>query len=140
MLTIINDGPKITKTNFWESEYAKQGLFFLSWNAGAARLLVPDSAQPALADMRTAGEVIVSYGPFKQAPTRQGYELMFEDGSDSPFAIQMSTEQTDRLIPVEHQGGGFNVVAYARAGVAGTWPARYRRVRAIPCLDPWKEH
>jgi hypothetical protein len=38
MFIIENDGPGITKTNFWETDWNARGLFFLSANAGAYRL------------------------------------------------------------------------------------------------------
>ena len=43
MIMIGNDGPLIARTNYFETELAKNGYFYLSWNAGAARLLVPES-------------------------------------------------------------------------------------------------
>jgi hypothetical protein len=39
-LVIENNGPEILSSNFWDSETSN---FFLSVNAGAARLLIPDS-------------------------------------------------------------------------------------------------
>src|ERR1700744_5802447 len=42
MITIANDGQNLITTNYWDSEYAKMGLIYLTWNAGAARLLLPD--------------------------------------------------------------------------------------------------
>jgi len=34
MLTIENDGQEIVKTNFWQTEQAKQGAFYLSVESG----------------------------------------------------------------------------------------------------------
>jgi hypothetical protein len=42
LLSICNSGQDISDTNFWDSEIASRGFTFLSWNAGAARLMVPD--------------------------------------------------------------------------------------------------
>ncbi|WP_178113382.1 hypothetical protein [Pseudomonas yangonensis] len=46
MITIANDDPPITHTNYWQSEYFRSGYALLSWNAGVARLLLPDSMKP----------------------------------------------------------------------------------------------
>lgn len=64
MLIIENQGQAIARTNYWDSDHAKAGYFFLSWNAGAGRLLMPDSQKAALAEMRSAKYVIVSRGPW----------------------------------------------------------------------------
>ncbi len=38
-IEIGNKGTEIVKTNYWQLEPAKKGFCYLSWNAGAARLL-----------------------------------------------------------------------------------------------------
>ncbi len=137
MITIQNDGQHIVSTDYWDSEHAKAGYFFLTWNAGAARLLVPDSQHFALREMKTAREVIVSRGPWVDQGGRNALELLFEDGSDSPFCLHLVAEQCDRMLPEENQGGGFMVVVWTRAGAFLRLPAKYREVQAIPCLEPW---
>lgn len=55
-----NRGQALIHTNYWDNEHAtKKGFVFLIWNAGAARLLIPDLAKPLLRDMRGAHEVII---------------------------------------------------------------------------------
>jgi hypothetical protein len=138
MLTIKNDGREITQTNYWDTEHALCGYCYLSWNAGAARLLVPDALQSTLQDMTTAEYVIVSRGPWPEQGGRDALELLFEDGTDSPFCLHLSAEQTDRLLPEEDQGG-LVVSVWTRAGWRLTRPGKYRIVQRIPCLDPWVE-
>lgn len=137
MLKIINAGPELASTNYWDSEYADAGLFYLSWNAGAGRLLVPDSRLAELQEMQTAQVVIVSRGPWPERKKAEGIELLFEDNSDSPYCLHLSIEQTDRLLPDLNQGGGFEIVAWTRTGRAASWPGKYRKVPKIPCLEPW---
>lgn len=139
LLTIRNDGQRILATNFWDSEHAAAGLFYLSWNASAGRLLVPDRQTATLADMRSAECVVVSRGPWPQAGKTEALELLFEDRSDSPFTIHLGAEQTDRLIPDFQQGGGFVVAVWTRAGEQMRLPGKYRRVARLPCLDAWSE-
>lgn len=141
MIEITNDGAAITYTNYFETRQAAEGFFYLSYNAGAVRLRVPDSRKSMLSDMRTGHYVIVSAGPWPDRQGRDGLELLFEDGSDSPFCLHLSAhEKSDRLLPETDQGGGFVVTAWEREGKVAEWPGKYRRVRCIPCYEPWREH
>jgi len=139
-LLIENNGREIKNTNYWNSPHAKRGFLFLTWNAGAARLLVPGSARGILAEMRGAREVIVSRGPWIEQGRREALEMLWEDGSDAPFCLHLVAEQTDRLIPESDQGGGFIVSAWTRDGKRGEWPGKYRVVPEIPWLQPWEGH
>ncbi len=93
-----------------------------------------------LREIRSAREVIVSRGPGLDQGGRDALELLWEDNSDSPYAVHLVAEQTDRLLPEEQQGGGFAVTAWTRGGMKGRWPGRYRVVPEIPCLEPWSLH
>ncbi len=137
MLTILNKGQAIESTNYWDTEQAHAGYCYLSWNAGAGRLLVPDALKPAIREMRIAKYVIVSRGPWHEHGGRDALELLFEDSSDSPYCLHLVAEQTDRLLPEENQGGGFVVTVWTRGGEKLRLPGKYRTVAAIPCLDPW---
>ena len=137
-LFIGNDGKAIAETNYWDSERAQKGFCYLSWNAGAGRLLLPDSQTVFLKDMQTAKFVIVSRGPWDAQGGRDGLEILFEDNSDSPFSLHLSTESTDRLLPDTEQGSGFVITVWTRDGEQLCLPGKYRRVKKIPCLQPWK--
>src|SRR5574337_2166358 len=82
-LVLINRGQEIRETNYWDSIPARAGYFYLSWNAGAGRLLVPDFHRDLLAEMNSAKYVIVSRGPWPEQGGREGLEVLFEDGSDT---------------------------------------------------------
>ena len=140
MFEIANRGQAIAHTNYWDSDHARQGLIFLSWNAGAGRLLVPDAQKAALREMKGAREVIVSRGPLVDQGHRDALEILFEDDSDSPYVIHIVAEMTDRPIPDREQGGGFVVTAWTRGGLKGRWPGRYRVVERLPWLQPWADH
>lgn len=102
MFFIENEGQAVARTDYWQSVQAQAGYVYLSWNAGAARLLVPDAAKYLLREMRGAEYVIISKGALHG---RDALELVFEDGSDAPFVIHMLSEQCDRLLPENNQGG-----------------------------------
>ncbi|EAY3673144.1 hypothetical protein FGR80_23295, partial [Salmonella enterica] len=113
MFFIENEGQAVAGTDYWQSVQAQAGYVYLSWNAGAARLLVPDAAKHLLREMRGAEYVIISKGMLHG---RDALELIFEDGSDAPFVIHMLSEQCDRLLPENNQGGGFVVTVWTRGG------------------------
>lgn len=141
MFKIVNDGQRIIETNYWDSEHAQAGLCFLSWNAGAARVLLPDLMLPAaLKEMRTAKYVIVSRGPWVDQGGRDALEVLFEDGSDDPYCLHLVAEQSDRMLPEDNQGGGFVVTVWTRRGEQLRLDGKYRVVGKIPCLDPWSVH
>lgn len=134
VLSVANDGQALASTNYWDGKPAAQGLCFLTWNAGAARLLVPDDQVAWLADMRTAKYVILSSGPWPEQGGREGLELLFEDHSDSPFVLHLSAEQTDRALSGKVE---FPLTVWTRAGLQLSLSGRYRRVARIPCLQEW---
>ena len=43
MYNFHNDGTKLVSTNYFESEPAKQGECYLTWNKSVGRLLVPQT-------------------------------------------------------------------------------------------------
>lgn len=140
MIAIKNKGQALVETNYWDSEMAMAGDCYLSWNAGAARLLVPDNQKLLLREMKGAREVLISRGPFKGDKAVEAIELLWQYDAEDPFQITIGARQTDRLIPAEDQGGGFSLIAYTRGGEKGRWPARYRIVPSLPWLKPWGEH
>ena len=139
MLKIDNNGPDIVYTNYWDTEHAQRGYLYLSWNAGAARLLVPDVQIKALPDMRSAAYVIISRGPWREQGGCDALELLFEDDTDSPFSITLRTEQTDRLLPETNQGARLVVGVWTRSGKQMEFSGRYRIVASIPSLQSWSE-
>lgn len=137
LIVIANRGQAIASTNYWDSEYAQAGLCFLSWNAGAARLLLPRSLNEAIREMRTAKYVIISRGPSSEHGGRDALELLFEDKSDSPYCIQLAAEQVDRMLPASEQGSGFVFTVWTKGGEKLRLNGKYRTVDSLPCLSPW---
>ena len=135
ILKIMNDGPDIAETNYFDFEHANRGLFYLSINAGCARLLVPDIQQAAIQEFKTAKYVILSRGPWPEQGRSDALELLFEDLSDSPYALHMVAEQCDMLPDGQ---GDWTLAVWSREGKRFQCPLRYRRVAKIPCLKPWR--
>lgn len=138
--TFSNRGQAILETNYWDSERAQKGLAFLSWNAGAARLLVPDSLKPAIKEMKTAKYVIISREKWTDQNNRDGLEILFEDNSPSPYCLHITAEQSDRTLLALDQGGGFVVTVWTKGGEKLRLPGKYREVESIPYLKFWESH
>jgi len=141
LLQIENHGPLLVASNFWESEQEAAGKFYLSTNAGAFRLLVPRSQEAAIAEMTTGKEVVVSRGPWPAVKRQDGLELLFDDFSDSPYALHLSIEAADRLPLDEDAGKEWLFTAWSaprrgRPHQVLQRPCWYRRVARIPCLQP----
>lgn len=155
LVQVDNHGPLIIGTNYWDSELARAGKVFVSVNAGAIRVLLPPAAYGWLSDMRTAKECVLSRGPWSikgllgipgaphvETAVVEGVEIMWDDGSDSPFVLHLTPASFD-MLPAEPEPG--------REWVCSTWTAKdgrphkalerichWRRVAEIPCLEPWK--
>ena len=139
MLNIQNNGPDIVFSNFWDLEPAKKGYFFLSVNAGCARLLIPDGRIAEIEEMKTGKIVIISRGPWSQAGKKEAVELLFEDYSETPYSMNLGAKQIDRLIPSSDNGRDLLFAAYTRGSIkAMERPAKFRTVKKLPCLKPWK--
>ena len=143
VLTVTNDGAEILDTNYWASEAAKRGFAFLTINAGTFRLLVPEKMAPEIAEWKTAREVVVSKGPWPAQGREEAIEIMFEDNSDSPYALNMGIQQLDRMpTPADRDRSGqparwhFSVWTQ-RDGKVLELPGRYRLVKQIPWLKPF---
>jgi hypothetical protein len=137
LLIISNKGQAISNTNYWESNSCQSGLFFLSWNAGAGRLLIPDIHKSSIKDMESADYVIVSRGTLEG---HDALELLFEDHSDTPLSIHIAMDQTDRIIPDSDQGAEFVITGWTKEEVKFRLPGKYRTVGDLPDLSPWSAH
>lgn len=136
IIKVENDGQRIASTNYWDTPNAKAGYAYMSINAGAYRLLIPPSQEEWVKDMVTASEVVITRGPWMAQGKRDAYELLFDDHSDSPFALHMVAEQWERNPSDADLGWKGIMVIYTAKGPAATFGRVYYRKGAIPCLKP----
>lgn len=141
-IEIKNEGQDIVSTNYWETEHARRGLYYLSINAGVFRLLVPDAQVAEVADWLSAHEVIISRGPWPDAGKSDALEILFEDDSESPYVIHLSGEQIDRMpldTDSDHKGNPprWKFSAWTQKGKVMELPCRYRLVKELPFLKKW---
>ena len=135
---IDSEGQDIVKTNYWDTSLAKQGFLYLSWNAGAARLLVPDCIfKPRMiSEMNTAKDIIISRG-FRYETMSEAIEILFDDFSPNPFCLQLDIQQCDRLLS-ETRRTGLTLSVWTCKGKQAEFSANYRKVSRIPCLQAWE--
>lgn len=153
LLRIDNEGETIAFTNYFDTPHAQAGLVFLSWNAGAARLLVPDDLAPIIVpDMRDVREIFISRGLFngesgyadlelsadpRTPHGREAIEVIFDDGTATPKATIIESVQCDRLLLESSQDRTYPFLVVTRAGEQLRLPCRHRLVDMLPCLTPW---
>lgn len=137
-ILITNCGAEIEQTNYWETTMAKAGKLFCSVNAGAIRILVPPAMAEMIEDWNACEYVIISRGPWPEMGQPDGIELLFEDNGDSPFCLHLTPASFD-LLPGDPGEKNWIVTAWL-PGPEKVFEkrAKWRRVTAIPCLQPWE--
>lgn len=143
MIQIENDGPELIWTNYWDTEHAKAGYVYLTTNAGCFRLLAPPGKGLSLDEMREASEVIITRAPWPEMGKHDALEIMFEDGSNSPYCLHIVSEQVDRMpLDSDRDRPGepprWKLAVYNQDGKQVELPARYRRAKKLPYLKAWK--
>jgi hypothetical protein len=133
MIEIKNRGADLIGTNYWDTPNARAGYVFASWNAGALRLLIPDALLDQVPEMRTGRAALVTHG---KLDGRDAIEVMFDDGTESPYALHIVVEQCDRVLPKSDAGKRVVVTAWSRAGKLAEWPGVYRIARTLPYMRP----
>lgn len=147
MIITENDGPLVLRSNYWQTEMASEGFYYVSPNAGVIRMLVPESRRVEIADMRTAEEVVLTRGvhtgrgSWPEYKGRELMEILFDDHTDNPFALWLSLEQWERLPDSQTD--------YGRTWEFTAWEDRrgtphrvltklcYLRKAPLPCMQPW---
>jgi len=132
-----NDGQSIVSSNYWGSEMEAAGYYYVSPNAGAFRLLVPEGrkGEANIEEMRTAKEVVVSRGPWPAQGKADAFEVLFDDFSQEPFALWFGPESFERLPAASDAGGTFLATVWTRGPTKVLdLPAYYRIVPSLPWL------
>lgn len=133
-ISFENNGPTLIASNYWDSDYAKRGFLFLTTNAGAYRLLVPDLQLNCVQDMLTAKEVILTYG-FSKSDSQHMVEILFDDHTNFPFVLNLSINQLDKGITKAGDGGRDFLIYGSGCQHLGKLTAYYREDK-LPCMRP----
>lgn len=139
---IYNLGKDIAPgTTYWKSQWAEQGCLHLTYNAGAARLLVPESHNREIPSLRKgAKRIVVSMVPIEHLESsRFAVEFMIEDGTDSPWVWHGSKSLFDsHFCPSTGKVTGIGSVWCQRDGKPHKVierPAYFQTVEHLPFLS-----
>jgi len=78
-------------------------------------------------------------GPWPAQGLAEAIELLFDDGSDSPYALHLSPQQIDRVPPDSESGREVRVTVWTEGPTCTLdLPGRYRRSARLPDLSPWR--
>ena len=137
-MVIVNDGSTIASTNYWSSRFNDAGVIICSVNAGALRLLLPQSMGAAVAEMTSATDVILRSLDSSMPNSPSGLELLWEDHSAAPFVIQLSRAQIDRRVSRDEAVAPLECLVYVRGFreaplLAGRWTARFLDRLKVAC-------
>ena len=143
IVTIENHGPLIVASNYWGSAMEEAGKVYVSCNAGAIRVLVSRVHRRIIGDMRTGRICVCSRGPWPAMSLSEAVEIMWDDGSDDPFALHLSPESFD-LLPAEPPVDQEWICSVwdwkkGRPHKAVERVCHWRRVPRIPFMLPWKK-
>lgn len=112
------------KSNFWSTEWANNGIMFCVIKNRVFHILMPivkllngQSIEETLLEMQTGSKVIIS--------KRNGaYMFMFDDNTESPFALLLDARQFSTL-PAQTDNGrkDVKVKVHLYDGNTFEWPA-----------------
>jgi len=132
---VQNDDAEIVSTNYWKSSMAEKGFYFLSINAGAFRLLVPERLKPVIQELRSAQYCIISKGPSLSPLYPYAIELLFEDNTSTPYHLILCERQLDRNPSGSDAGRVFKFSVWTKGcEKALEMDAYFRVVDRIPYL------
>lgn len=134
---VENNETELVASNYWETEYAINGLFYLSINAGAFRLMVPKSCEHLISEFKTGEYCIISKGPSIMPGHPFMIELLFEDHTDAPYHLILGPRHIDRN-PLSSDAGKKYKMSIWTKGCKKVMEmdAYYRVVDRIPYLKP----
>jgi hypothetical protein len=87
-----NDHQELLSTDYWDCSLAREGRLFVSPNAGALRILVPDALAGMVEEIKGASHCVLSRGPWANARGADGFEFNWVDGSDAPFTAVLGPD------------------------------------------------
>lgn len=121
-LTITNRGAEIVTTNFW-----RLGIphVMVSPLAGIYRVLLPRGFEHVVDEVRGAREVQIRRGLLAD---RDAIELLFEDGTNAPYAIH-TTIEAFILVPAPSEIGRERAVSIWVVGPSD----QPQRACQLPC-------
>jgi hypothetical protein len=131
-ITIENNGDKIIGSNFWDNQEEED--FYLSWIDKTARLLVVAPAAQTIKEIEFAQEVIITQGT-STLSGNNAYEILFEDGSDTPFVLILDEQkQSDKKIK-EVGKEKMRLTLWEKDKMLIEFPMSFRKKETLPYME-----
>lgn len=111
LIMISNEGEKLKETNYWEHELAKQGIVYITCNAGSIRVLIPNSKEFFIPEIKTGKIVEIETSVVNN---RSMFDLFFMDGTPTPFCLSVEKSMIDRSIKKNDKG---RLYVYTKNGI-----------------------
>jgi len=134
-MMIQNDGQRIVTSDYWQSQHSRDGYVYLSPNAGAWRLLVPENWQH-LKEIKGAKGVALTRGRYQGLNC---IEILFDDESDSPFALWIGLNMVERIPTTTDLTLRQFYVYGPNAEILASFNCVFRVAKSLPYLNPWKD-
>jgi hypothetical protein len=142
MIETTNKGRLIISSTYWGSEYERAGKLFVSVSSGTVRVLVPRSNHTIIEECRPGKYAVLSRGPWPARGLADAVEILFEDGTDSPFVLHLSPESFKALPAKPPAGRNWRLALWC---FEDDQPRQvlerlcyWRRVPKLPWLKPWE--
>jgi hypothetical protein len=113
LITFENDEKEIIATNYYQTELNTHNKFYVSLNAGAFRLLIPETlTEKIIYELNLSKKILIfrkklSFGLI-------GFQILLDDGSSNPFIFEFTENSFDRLPIREDSGRKFTFLAYGK--------------------------
>lgn len=90
--------------------FARGEIYLLSFNAGACRVLLPREYELWIADMQTAVIVHITRQPVARLGLSDGLQLMFDDGTETPFMLHSALDGVIDVLPNPEDHGRIDLI------------------------------
>jgi hypothetical protein len=90
-------------------------------------LSLTESAEQLRVSLRTVQREIRTGKHAVLSMSAKTLDILFDDGTDSPYSISVDVKQQDRLIPKSDRVKKLTLYAYGSAGLLHEWPAYWER-------------
>ena len=115
IISIETSKGEVIKTNFFESSYNLQGLFYLSYNDKFFQLFIPSKYLSEIKEMKTGKYVVITIGFYKKLG-KEMVELMFEDYSSTPYSLHLVMSQLTYRFGSDFDKLKFKLKGYCEKG------------------------
>jgi len=146
-LTISYEDDGTINTNYWETEWNKEGFMYLTVGKNNVfHLLIPNSLEYVLDEMETGKYVVLTTGKTDRKKAMsidtipdnvEMVELMFEDNTESPFCTSLDIRQCTYKLGADFNRGKSTLKIYTEnEEMESDLYIRSGKEYVLPCLKP----